>query len=257
MGVGDDPEPPAPAWEPAAVQLRLLDGFALLRDDALLELQPKAQQLLAFLALRERPVPRALVASTLWAETSEQRAQARLRSTLWRLRQSGCLVVERDHGRLHLAAGTAVDVRRAVAQARRLLTPGGTLEPGDEDTATLRGELLPGWVEEWVLIERERLRQLQLHALERLGERLAAAGRVADGLDAALSAVSAEPLRESAQRLVIAIHLSEGNQSEALRQYRSYCQLLADELGVQPSPHMARLVGDGRLEAAARLVTSR
>lgn len=257
MGGGDDAETPAPAWGPPAVQLRLLDGFALRRNGALVELQPKAQQLLAFLALRERPVPRVLVASTLWAETSDQRAQARLRSTLWRVHQSGCLVVEREPGRLHLAAGTAVDVRRAVAQARRLLTPRETLESGDEDTATLRGELLPGWVEEWVLIERERLRQLQLHALERLGERLAAAGRVADGLDAALSAVAAEPLRESAQRLVIAIHLSEGNKSEAIRHYRSYCRLLADELGVQPSPHMARLVGDGHGEVAARRVTSR
>lgn len=245
-----------------AVQLRLLGGFELRRNGTTVDLQPRAQQVLAFLALCIRPVPRSLVASTLWMDTSEHRAQASLRSVLWRLRRVGCLVVEREYGQLQLAPGTDVDVQRAKGQARRLLSAEHPISPGDDRVAPLRGELLPGWWDEWVLFERERLRQLQLHALERLSERLLATGRVADALDAALSAVAAEPLRESAQRLVISYHLSEGNQSEAFRQYAMYCRVLKEELGVAPSPKMARLLahvadGDEASGAAKRLVASK
>ncbi len=243
-----------PATRPGPVQLRLLDSFELLRGDVALPLQPQARQLLAFLALSARPVPRTLVASRLWMDTSEQRAQANLRSALWRLRHTGCPLLEEACGQLHLAADIQVDVRSTVDQARRLVAADQALKPGDERLAPLLAELLPGWWEEWVLVERERLRQLQLHALERLAERLLAAGRVAHALDAALSAVAAEPLRESAQRLVVAIHLSEGNRSEALRQYTTYCALLRQEVGFGPSPHMARLVAELSADDAAPVV---
>jgi hypothetical protein len=60
----------------------------------------------------------------------------------------------------------------------------------------IRGELLPGWYDDWVMFERERLRQLQLHALETMAHRLAKEHRYADAVDVALAAVRLEPLRE-------------------------------------------------------------
>jgi DNA-binding SARP family transcriptional activator len=82
---------------------------------------------------------------------------------------------------------------------------------------------------------RERLRQRILHALEALSERLAAAGRFADAIEAALLATGAEPLRESAQRALIKVHIAEGNLTEARRTYRAYHDLVHRELGVAPS----------------------
>lgn len=83
-----------------------------------------------------------------------------------------------------------------------------------------------------MIVERERLRQLCLHSLEALSERLLELGRYGDAMEAGLNAVRAEPLRESAHRAVISVHLREGNFGEALRQYRRYERLLWEELGV-------------------------
>ena len=82
--------------------------------------------------------------------------------------------------------------------------------------------LLPGWYDDWVVLERERLRQLQLHALDRLAAALLAAEEPGRALDAALVAVQADPLRESAHRIVVRIHLREGNALEALRAYERF-----------------------------------
>jgi len=106
----------------------------------------------------------------------------------------------------------------------------------------LGGELLPGWYDDWVLLERERLRQLRMHALEDVAVRLMAAGRYGDALQSALAAVRAEPLRESAHRTVVRVHLAEGNVVEALRAYEQFRTMLADDLGVQPSSQFSRLV---------------
>jgi DNA-binding SARP family transcriptional activator len=62
-------------------------------------------------------------------------------------------------------------------------------------------DLLPGWYEEWVIFERERLRQRLLHAMESLVRRLISHNRLADAVQVAVTAVGVEPLRESAQRL--------------------------------------------------------
>ncbi|MGW2671050.1 AfsR/SARP family transcriptional regulator [Streptomyces sp. NPDC001272] len=94
-------------------------------------------------------------------------------------------------------------------------------DAGDDPSLGLlfAGDLLPGWDDEWTLFERERLRQLRLHALESLSARLTSSGRHALALDAALTCVSIEPLRESAHRAVVAVHLAEHNAVEAVSQY--------------------------------------
>jgi DNA-binding SARP family transcriptional activator len=56
-------------------------------------------------------------------------------------------------------------------------------------------------------------------------------------------------LRESAHRTVVRVHLAEGNVAEALRAFELFRALLTEELGVQPSVLMSRLV-QGLLTAA-------
>ena len=45
------------------------------------------------------------------------------------------------------------------------------------DIALLAADILPGWTAAWIAVERERFRQLRLHALEERSLRLSAAGR--------------------------------------------------------------------------------
>jgi DNA-binding SARP family transcriptional activator len=112
----------------------------------------------------------------------------------------------------------------------------------DIDGLCLAGELLPDWYDDWVLIERERFRQLRLHALDAFCESLTADGRYAGAVEAGQAAVAAEPLRESAHRLLIRAHLAEGNRDDAIRQYCFFRDILEAELGLAPSPQIEELV---------------
>jgi DNA-binding SARP family transcriptional activator len=91
-------------------------------------------------------------------------------------------------------------------------------------------------------MERERFRQLRLHALESAAERLIAAGRHAQAIQAAMVAVGEEPLRESAHRIVARAHLAQGNPGEAILQYRRYRAAIQRELQVEPSPLFEELI---------------
>ena len=66
----------------------------------------------------------------------------------------------------------------------------------------------------------------------------------AEAVEAALAAVAAEPLRESAHRALIGVYLAEGNTISAHRQYEVCRRLLADELQVAPSRLMQELMSD-------------
>ena len=225
-----------------SLELVLLHGFGVHRDGAPVAFPHGAQRLLAFLALADRPQRRAHVAGVLWPDVREERAAASLRSTLWRIRRTGCPLVSGTRGALHLAAEVEVDVRDATSLGHRLLGPADHAADLDAAGRLLDGDLLPDWYDEWVTPERERFRQIRLHALERLAVLFVEAGRVGEAVEAGLAAVAAEPLRESAHRALIRAYLAEGNRVEALRQYEGYRRALRLELGTEPSDEMRTLV---------------
>ena len=180
----------------------------------------------------------------VWPGRAPRPAGASLRSSLWRLNRPGYRLVEATSTHLRLAPGVDVDLHRAFRLAERLLDGTASGEELDSASRTLGCELLPDWYDDWLLFERERFRQVSLHALEALTELLLRAGRVARALEAALLAVRTEPLRESAHRSLIRVYLAEGNRSEALRQYDLCRRLLRDRLDVEPSPQLAALLNE-------------
>jgi DNA-binding SARP family transcriptional activator len=222
-----------------APRLALLNGFQLSCNGRMIRLPLNSQRLLAFLALNGRNLARSYVAGLLWPESSDERAGASLRTTLWRVQRARLRLTESAGGTLGLAPAVMVDVHEMERVASALLAPsGGRLpEPGP---LLQSGELLPGFYEEWVLMERERLNQLRLHALEALCRRFTSMGRYGDAVAAGIAAVAAEPLRESAQAVLIEAHLAEGNMSEAIRQYQRYRRVLREELNLEPSPGLRR-----------------
>jgi DNA-binding SARP family transcriptional activator len=106
----------------------------------------------------------------------------------------------------------------------------------------LSEDLLPGWSDEWLVVERERYRQLRLHALDKLCQLHAEAGRYALAIIAGLASVSSDPTRESAHRALMRAHLLEGNPSEAVRQYHRYMHMARAELGIGASPQLEGLL---------------
>jgi DNA-binding SARP family transcriptional activator len=241
-------------------RVTVLGELQLLHDDAPLPLLPSAERLLALMTVahRGRRVRRLAVAERLWPDAAPGRAGSSLRSVLWRLpRPRGRSPVQSNATMLWLADGVDVDLWEAELAARRIgavdagrAAAGGTVETAaDEDHCAAAdaltlwsSDLLPHWVDDWLVTEQESFRQTRLHALETAALRLCHLGRYADALGAALAAVRSEPLRESAHRRVVEVHLAEGNHAEALRQYDGYRRLIAAELGLPPSDGIRRLV---------------
>lgn len=214
------------------VQLRLLGTWSLscgLRSPAPLAVR----RLVTYLALRG-PRSRSEIAAALWPDATEARAHGSLRTALWRVRSVHPRLVRADATWVSLHPGVRVDVDELVDDLRCL--DAGVCPPRLRTLPPqlLDGELAPGWYDEWLLVERERVRQLRLHALESLAVQLAAQSRFGLAVEAALAAVRAEPLRESAHRVLLQVHLAEGNRSEALRHFDEYRRLLGCELGVSP-----------------------
>ena len=221
------------------VRLGLLGAFDLECGGVRVLLPMSAQRLVAFVALQEHAVLRAYAAGSLWPDTSDGRAHANLRSALWRLHRCGHRVIDATGDQLRLDSGVRVDLFEAESLARRSLVDG---VDGELELSALAGDLLPDWYEEWVLLERERYRALRLRALDALCERLIGAGRLDDALDVGHAAVAGEPLRESAHRALVRVHLAEGNTGEAIRQYQLFRRLLRDHLGLEPSGRMEELM---------------
>jgi len=230
---------------PVSSQLRLglLGNFTLSDGGIDVSLRRGSERLIAFLAIRERTSRRAKVAGTLWPDSDEPHAQASLRSALSRLQGIGCNLVEAGPNALCLAEEVGVDIADARRLARRIID--GDVRDMDVAVASisvLSLDLLPDWYDDWVILEAEDWRQLRLHALEALSALLTAKGRYADAVAAALAAVRADPLRESARQALVKVHLAEHNQSEAVREFQRYRTLLEEQLDLQPSTAFVGLI---------------
>jgi DNA-binding SARP family transcriptional activator len=215
-----------------------------------------AQRILAYLALNGAAA-RAQLAGELWPDHSQSQAQSDLRTALWRLHQVSRAFVESTGDLLSLHESISVDVDDVIAWANEAISP--TTMTFTERNEPPRGaglELLPGRSDSWLEPHRTRLRMLQTQAYECVAARLLAAGRVPEALPYALQVLQGDPLRESAQHLMLEIHLRQGNVGAALQQYEAYRVLLAGELGIEPGLRVTTLVGQyvgrGRLGQPGR-----
>jgi DNA-binding SARP family transcriptional activator len=230
---------------PASIMVTLIGDFALRCGGQRVEVTPNSQRLICFLALQARPVRRAFVSGALWYDFDEVKASANLRSALWRVpAPGGSNVVCASSTHVWLHPDVRIDLHSAMRRAMDVIdehVDNAELVDVARELCAVGDDVLVGWYDDWVVTERERFRQLRLHALDNVGERLLAARRYYDALQVGLVAVSAEPLRESAHRLIMRTHLAEGNIAEAIHRYRSYAALLAEELGACPSSAMEAL----------------
>ena len=224
------------------IRLSILGGFELSSDGQVVELPLAVQRVTAFVALQRRPVQRAYVAGRLWLDTTERRAHAALRTTLWRARVPAGELLSATTTHLRLADSVRVDYRDVIDCAERVLREVGSYGRGELACIAGSGELLPDWYDEWLITERERVRQLRCLALETLCDRFRSHGRHGEAMQAGIAAVAGDPLRESAHRALIRAHLAAGNSVDAIRQYRILATLLRRELGLPPSAATQALV---------------
>lgn len=211
------------------LHLRLFGCWDLRVGGRVVKLGSREQRLLALLALRGRR-PRSYVAGTLWPTSTETRAQNSLRAAVLRSRQAVPGILDAGRTTVALAPDVDVDVHEMVrvVESRHTLAS----DPPAVMAMLAAADLLPGWYDDWVLFERERLQHLRLRALESLAESELECGHHDLALTAALEAIAIEPLRESAHAIAIRAHLLAGNRSAAVREYHGYRARLERELGI-------------------------
>ena len=222
------------------LQLRLFGCFDVQVEDHSVEIARREQRLLAFLALRGRR-PRSYVAGVLWPDTPEHRALASLRAAVLRCRKLVGDVLEVGRTSLALSPEVSVDVSDLLDWVAGL-GPWPDLGTRELLVRLVSADLLPGWYDDWVLFEKERLQHVRIRALEALAERELACGEPELALVASWEAAALEPLRESAHAIAIRAHLRAGNPAAAVREYEDFRRRLQTELAVAPSPELARLV---------------
>ena len=234
----------------ARLSLTLLGGFQARLDPggAISLPTKKAQALLAYLALPLGPAhPRDKLAALLWGGIREESARNSLRQALFALRKALTTTAPPS---LTLNGDTIALDRRAVsvdvADFERLLAAGKP-EALERASALYRGDLLAGLAvdeppfEEWLLSERERLREFALEGLAKLLRHQREAGTPEAAVQTALKLLSLDPLQEPVHRTIMRLYTDIGRRGAALRQYQHCVAVLQRELGVEPEPETRQL----------------
>lgn len=231
------------------LQIYLLGNFHLIyRDEPVLIPQARLQSLLAYLALhRNLPQSRQHLAFHFWPDSSEAHAHTNLRQLLYLLRKiwpavSNFLQVDakflswKDVGNLHC---DVLEFEKTLAQAADAIDTAHVAEARaalEDAVALYGGELLPDSYEEWLLEERERLRQRLLEALEQLVVLCESLSDYPSAIHHANRLLRADPLRETTYQRLMRLYTFNGDRASALRTYHVCTTILARELGVAPNP---------------------
>jgi len=240
------------------LHLSLLGDLELRRDGAPLHRlrSSKAQALLCYLAVTGRPHLRPALLGLLWGDLPEIRAQNNLSKILTYLRQA-----VGDH--LHISRQTVafnresrywLDVEAFEIQVQGILTRATSMRADIERlegaVELYRGDFLEGFYvrdapafEEWVLVQRARLKELALQALYALVTHYSAQGEAgtAVGIDYATRLLALEPWREETHRQLMRLLATSGQRSAAMAQYETCRRTLKQELGVEPASETADL----------------
>lgn len=232
-----------------ALRIYLLGGFHLQYGSTPLPSIPtqKGRSLLAYLlAYRDQPHTRDLLAGLFWPDLPDARARRRLSQALWQVRRvleataslEPYLQSDADTVRFNTQASYWLDVEAFEEGIRATVSRSDVqaLEGLRMAVELYRGDFLAGHYDEWIVVERERLRELYLTSLHRLVRLCKAQGDFEQALGYARQITLHDPLREEAHREVMRLCHHLGRIHEALRQYELCHTVLQEELGVEPTP---------------------
>jgi LuxR family transcriptional regulator, maltose regulon positive regulatory protein len=104
-----------------------------------------------------------------------------------------------------------------------------------------QGDYLEGIYADWCAMERERLRERYLAALETLADLCAERGELQRATDLYQSILSQDSYREAAHRGLMRCYYQLGDRAAAIRQYQICIKTLRQELGLAPMPETEKL----------------
>ena len=233
--------------------MRLFGGFEVQAGSGRSLAVPtrKAQALLAYLALTPGQAhPRDKLATLLWADASPAAARNALRQTLFVLRKA----LGSHKGALLIVTGDALTLPPAAVRtdvtAFEQAVATGTTTALESAAALYRGDLLAGLTaeapgfEDWLMSERERLRELAIESLARLLGQRRAAGATEAAVQLALRLLALDPLQEAVHRTLMRLYAQLGRRDAALRQYQVCVAALQRELAAEPEAETTEVYRD-------------
>jgi len=221
------------------LEVKLLGQFEVLRDGKQLVIPTRnAQTLFSFLILTAgKSYRREMLSGFLWPDSSEESARSNLRHELWRLRKviesegEAYLVVDDLTITFNLQSEYSLDVH----QFEQVPLEDSTEADLVVALSAYHGELLPGFYEEWVFVERSRLRALFEAKITRLLELLLERDGWSEIKNWAMRWIAMEKWSEPAYRALITAYASTGDLSKAVASYERLKQGMQKDLGIKPS----------------------
>ena len=220
------------------LEVRLLGTFEVKQKNKAISISSRpAQSLFAYLILNAGTSHRReKLAGMLWPDSLEATARDNLRHALWRVRKalatgSSTGFLQADD--LTIRFKDSPDYRLDVAELEKVSEQASA----DELIAVLsqyQGDLLPGFYEEWVVLEREHLRSIFEHHMARLMSLLQDEKRWLDILDWGERWIKLGQKPEPAYRALMRAHAVKGDMSKVAALYER-CVNSLRELSIEPS----------------------
>lgn len=238
------------------MEYRVLGSFEVISDHGHVGLgPPKQRAVLAILLLHVGEiVPTDRLIELVWGEHPPRTAAHSIQLYVSELRRAlgsdhrGPVIETRSPGYLLRVEPDRIDARRfeeRVLEGTRAIAAGDPARGAAALGAALdlwRGSPLPDFTYEgFAETEIRRLEGLHLHAIEELAAAELELGRPQDALTLLEGATTQDPLRERSRELQMLALYRAGRHAEALRVYQRFAGLLAEELGLDPSPSLRRL----------------
>jgi WD40 repeat protein/class 3 adenylate cyclase len=222
------------------LQIRLLGQFDVRLNGKRVVISSRASQsLLAYLALTAGTLHRReKLAGIFWPDVSEEKARAYLRHELWRLRKAVPAPELTSEDKYLLADEYTLtfsphsDYWLDVAMLER---PDSDLQSLTSSLSLYQGELLPGFYDDWILLERERLQTLFSSKMELLVEKLVEAERWTAVQEQCERWLALGQVSEPAYRALMLSYNARGDMAKVSTVYQRCVEDLREQFGVEPS----------------------
>ena len=232
------------------LEVRLLGKFEVRIDGQAVEIPLRAaQSLLAYLILNaSTPHRREQLAGLFWPDMPDSNAKGNLRQTLSRLRKAiGEKHILSDD--LTIAFDATADYWLDVEVLTHKVAASTSAADLIEAVSVYGGDLLPGFYDEWVLIERERLQVAYGLKMTLLLDQLSEARRWDEVIEWSERWIALGHTPETAYRALISAYGARGEVSNATIAYQRCEEALRRDLGVEPSPQTHAALEHARHES--------